>query len=207
MGNDGSAYCSSDSISHYSTLERWSLKITTEAKFMKITKPLIITALVVGNLLAWNLALHAQNATTTPPPAPTAARSQPGGPGMNGQSNSDMLTQELDSIAQELNLTDDQKPKLRFIMESRMQKMGDLRQNPGFAGMSPEDRAAKVKAIQDEAETQMKALLTPEQSEKLQEDSRRKDQIINSLSRSEEHTSELQSPCNLVCRLLLEKKK
>src|SRR2546426_8943087 len=27
------------------------------------------------------------------------------------------------------------------------------------------------------------------------------------VSRSEEHTSELQSPCNLVCRLLLEKKK
>src|ERR1039457_7395452 len=26
------------------------------------------------------------------------------------------------------------------------------------------------------------------------------------LNRSEEHTSELQSPCNLVCRLLLEKK-
>src|SRR5256885_3992664 len=26
------------------------------------------------------------------------------------------------------------------------------------------------------------------------------------MSRSEEHTSELQSPCNLVCRLLLEKK-
>src|SRR2546426_3122523 len=30
---------------------------------------------------------------------------------------------------------------------------------------------------------------------------------IASLERSEEHTSELQSPCNLVCRLLLEKKK
>src|SRR5256885_5807283 len=29
----------------------------------------------------------------------------------------------------------------------------------------------------------------------------------NSAGRSEEHTSELQSPCNLVCRLLLEKKK
>src|SRR5256885_12059961 len=27
------------------------------------------------------------------------------------------------------------------------------------------------------------------------------------VNRSEEHTSELQSPCNLVCRLLLEKKK
>src|SRR5256885_13265203 len=30
---------------------------------------------------------------------------------------------------------------------------------------------------------------------------------IGVATRSEEHTSELQSPCNLVCRLLLEKKK
>src|SRR5256885_6092292 len=30
---------------------------------------------------------------------------------------------------------------------------------------------------------------------------------IEPVERSEEHTSELQSPCNLVCRLLLEKKK
>src|SRR2546426_4174876 len=33
------------------------------------------------------------------------------------------------------------------------------------------------------------------------------DQIWSKQLRSEEHTSELQSPCNLVCRLLLEKKK
>src|SRR3989454_3029913 len=31
--------------------------------------------------------------------------------------------------------------------------------------------------------------------------------VSDALVRSEEHTSELQSPCNLVCRLLLEKKK
>src|SRR2546426_2729400 len=31
--------------------------------------------------------------------------------------------------------------------------------------------------------------------------------VANGERRSEEHTSELQSPCNLVCRLLLEKKK
>src|SRR5256885_9836958 len=30
---------------------------------------------------------------------------------------------------------------------------------------------------------------------------------VRRAQRSEEHTSELQSPCNLVCRLLLEKKK
>src|SRR3989454_1555174 len=34
----------------------------------------------------------------------------------------------------------------------------------------------------------------------------RLDEILLAIGRSEEHTSELQSPCNLVCRLLLEKK-
>src|SRR5256885_13000849 len=33
------------------------------------------------------------------------------------------------------------------------------------------------------------------------------DVFFSTSTRSEEHTSELQSPCNLVCRLLLEKKK
>src|SRR5205807_9196593 len=34
-----------------------------------------------------------------------------------------------------------------------------------------------------------------------------KELVVGAHERSEEHTSELQSPCNLVCRLLLEKKK
>src|SRR2546426_7961382 len=33
------------------------------------------------------------------------------------------------------------------------------------------------------------------------------ERLSRATKRSEEHTSELQSPCNLVCRLLLEKKK
>src|SRR5256885_6296205 len=37
--------------------------------------------------------------------------------------------------------------------------------------------------------------------------SRRHVSLFSGNARSEEHTSELQSPCNLVCRLLLEKKK
>src|SRR5256885_9701051 len=36
---------------------------------------------------------------------------------------------------------------------------------------------------------------------------RKPDPAMPRAGRSEEHTSELQSPCNLVCRLLLEKKK
>src|SRR2546426_5358664 len=41
-------------------------------------------------------------------------------------------------------------------------------------------------------------------------DEKRDEQALEAFRRalrSEEHTSELQSPCNLVCRLLLEKKK
>src|SRR5688500_3224542 len=38
-------------------------------------------------------------------------------------------------------------------------------------------------------------------------DSQQPSGTIHRVIRSEEHTSELQSPCNLVCRLLLEKKK
>src|SRR5256885_6424096 len=36
---------------------------------------------------------------------------------------------------------------------------------------------------------------------------RSREEFARRVARSEEHTSELQSPCNLVCRLLLEKKK
>src|SRR2546426_2518446 len=40
-----------------------------------------------------------------------------------------------------------------------------------------------------------------------QHDAQRVPGELGADERSEEHTSELQSPCNLVCRLLLEKKK
>src|SRR5256885_8759276 len=40
-----------------------------------------------------------------------------------------------------------------------------------------------------------------------QDQKRRPPRVRRKHRRSEEHTSELQSPCNLVCRLLLEKKK
>jgi Spy/CpxP family protein refolding chaperone len=127
---------------------------------MKITKPLIIAALAAGNLLVSGLALQAQDATNTPPPVPPAGGPPPGRPpgpmGIRGRP-------DLEMMAKQLNLTDDQKPKFKSIMESRMQKMRDLRQDPDFASLSPEDRGAKVKAIQDETEAQMKALLTPEQ--------------------------------------------
>src|SRR2546426_8904649 len=46
-----------------------------------------------------------------------------------------------------------------------------------------------------------------EQLQRRQARFRRRGEETGDDQRSEEHTSELQSPCNLVCRLLLEKKK
>src|SRR5688500_19753835 len=46
-----------------------------------------------------------------------------------------------------------------------------------------------------------------ERGEDLELDVGELDRLAAHRHRSEEHTSELQSPCNLVCRLLLEKKK
>src|SRR5256885_12928160 len=47
----------------------------------------------------------------------------------------------------------------------------------------------------------------PDRSAPLKSHPSKSFQHIRDSDRSEEHTSELQSPCNLVCRLLLEKKK
>src|SRR5256885_11023195 len=49
--------------------------------------------------------------------------------------------------------------------------------------------------------------LFPPLRKKIKEDADDKQRDREVDQRSEEHTSELQSPCNLVCRLLLEKKK
>src|SRR5256885_15785907 len=47
-----------------------------------------------------------------------------------------------------------------------------------------------------------------EPQDRVRDGARRREARIQAVGRrSEEHTSELQSPCNLVCRLLLEKKK
>src|SRR5256885_8853920 len=62
--------------------------------------------------------------------------------------------------------------------EPHLRREGDLLHAPGGGGQRrPARRAAAIRRLQSVVRT-----------------------------RSEEHTSELQSPCNLVCRLLLEKK-
>lgn len=118
---------------------------------MKLTKTITLAALVAVGLLA-GTTLQAQDA---PKDKPTAG---PGGPGMRGGPN-------MDQVAKELNLTDDQKPKVKAALEERMQKARELRQD---TTLSQEDRKAKMKEIQDTFTAKMKEILTSEQFEKWQ---------------------------------------
>src|SRR5256885_17250649 len=80
-----------------------------------------------------------------------------------------------------------------------------LREGPEFAGGSPEsvrrDFAKDIRVHALERDTLVHDL----QGERHRHARGRQTGVV--VARSEEHTSELQSPCNLVCRLLLEKKK
>src|SRR2546426_502113 len=65
------------------------------------------------------------------------------------------------------------------------------------------DAARKALAIEPNLTAAHLCVATVYEAQRMPADS----MIAATLRRSEEHTSELQSPCNLVCRLLLEKKK
>jgi Spy/CpxP family protein refolding chaperone len=124
---------------------------------MKTNKTKLIAALVVGSLLVLGTALHAQDSTNTPPSNPPAGSpppgGPPGGPGMRGRPS-------FDQIAQRLELTDDQKPKVKAILDDQMQKMGDLRADDS---LSQEDRRAKMRSLRDDTNTKLQAILTPDQ--------------------------------------------
>ena len=124
---------------------------------MKANKTMLIAALTVGSLLVWGPALRAGD-TNTPPATPPAGAPPAGQPPRGG----------FERMAEQLNLTADQKPKVQSIMDTQRQKMIDLRKD---TSLSQEDRQAKRKIVAEEMAQQMKAVLTPEQFDKWQKTS------------------------------------
>ena len=129
---------------------------------MIATKLTLIAALAAGSLLMLSPALRADDGTNAPPAGPPAGGPTPGmhGPGMRGPGPN------FDMLAQRLNLTDDQKPKVRAILENQRQQMRDLWQNQD---LSREDRMAKMRAIREDTDAKLKAVLTADQFKELQE--------------------------------------
>jgi protein CpxP len=128
---------------------------------MKVSKTMIMAALVAGSLLAWNVAARAAE-TNTPP-----AKPGPGGP-PQGQRPAGMMRggPSLEMLTEQLSLTEEQKPKVKSILDAREKKILEVR---GDTSLSQEERRTKMMALRDEFNAQMKAVLTTEQFEKWQQ--------------------------------------
>jgi len=83
----------------------------------------------------------------------------PGGPG-GGRG------QNLERLAEELGLTADQKAKLAPLMKGQMEQMQALRKDES---LSQEQRREKGRALREENQKAVAAILTPEQAKKFAE--------------------------------------
>src|SRR2546426_6562516 len=72
---------------------------------------------------------------------------------------------------------------------------------------TPFDGLVNAQVLDDRQVVEVMARSLVERLQRLERAQRATRNPAQAERRSEEHTSELQSPCNLVCRLLLEKKK
>lgn len=125
---------------------------------MKFKLPLYLGA--CGLVLAGGLLLHAQSENPPAPPADQparASRDDRGTPGGRGE----FLRER---IAERLGLTAEQKTKLDAVRATQRQKIGALLQDNS---LSDEQRRAKIRDAAKEGREQMKAVLTPEQQEKV----------------------------------------
>ena len=81
------------------------------------------------------------------------------------QQSAQQQSAKLEEIAKYLNLTPQQKDKVLPILADEAPKVRAIKDDPSFSRMQ---RAQRIKAIHQQNDPQMKAILSPEQYQKLQ---------------------------------------
>jgi Spy/CpxP family protein refolding chaperone len=119
----------------------------------------ISSALLLGIFITG--AMWAQTTEQSTTPAPNAA---PGPHKMMGR-NHDGL-RGFDGMAQQLNLSDQQKTQFQSLMQNQRQQAQALRND---ASLTPEQKRDKLKQLRQSNHQQMMGILTPEQQQKLQQ--------------------------------------
>jgi len=114
---------------------------------MKIIKFGYMTALVLGGLLACASVASAQDAKDE-------KKGERKGP--------PSVEQQMERMKTELNLTSDQEPKVKAVLEDSAKKRAELRD------AAPEDRREKGRALMEEQDKKLKEILTEEQYTKWQ---------------------------------------
>jgi Spy/CpxP family protein refolding chaperone len=115
---------------------------------MKINKISLMAAMALGGLVACSTMAIAQD-----------AKDGKKKDGKRGPS----VEQRLDRMTEELKLTDDQKPKVKAVLEDSAKKRQEMFSD---SSVPREQRREKMQALMDEESKQIKAILTPEQGEK-----------------------------------------
>ena len=84
----------------------------------------------------------------------------------SGMHQGESADQHLQMLSEKLNLTDDQKARLRPILQDQMQQMKAVRED---SSLSEEQKRAKMKPIHESLHDQINAVLTPEQQAKFKQ--------------------------------------
>ena len=120
---------------------------------MKITKSTLAAALMLAGLaILQSPALAQDKPDAAKPERPRRER-----PGLAGD--------RLERMSKELNLSEEQKGKLKTIFEQQAAKTKAMRED---TSLTPEQRREKGRAIREEFNGKIKEVLTKEQNEKYQ---------------------------------------
>ena len=117
---------------------------------------LTLLAVLLGSLLGVLPASRAADADPKP-----ADKAEPAGG--SGAKARPARGERLQGLAEQLKLTDEQKEKIKPILQDERKKVRELRENKDLAR---QDRVAKLKEIREDIRAKVKPILTPEQLEK-----------------------------------------
>ena len=122
---------------------------------------------LAGVLLA-GLAAFAQDSPQTPPATTAPPATTPAPPvaitDRHNHMHGDRAEQKLNRLSKKLDLTDDQKEKIRPILQDEEKKLADLESDNA---LTQHQKHRKTREIRMSSKSQMEAILTPEQKEKL----------------------------------------
>ncbi len=97
------------------------------------------------------------------PPAPNPPGQ--GGP-PNGRPGGGMIERRLENLTKQLNLTDEQKEKIRPLLRHEMERMREIRSNPG---LTQSEARQRMETVRKNTREHIAEVLTPEQKKQWQE--------------------------------------
>lgn len=138
---------------------------------MKVIKFGDVSAVILGGMLLVGATAQAQEKKDAPAapaipavPATPAVPAKPATPATKPDIRAARIDMRLNSMARSLSLTDEQKQKLKPILEDELKKLEELQQDKGTPA---EQRMAKIREIREGTQAKLRPLLSAEQQQKM----------------------------------------